>query len=379
MKYIFASNNVVNRILLLLMVILLFSCNSKKSDTPENEKAKVEVAKTPEVEAFILRKSDLTSSIKIPGELIANQQVDLYAKVNSYIKRLLVDVGSEVKAGQLLAELEAPEINSQLAAAESKLKSQEAIYYASKATYDRLFETNKTPGTISKNDLDQANARQQSDLAQLQAAKSFYQEIVSTKEYLKIKAPFSGVITNRNVSTGAYVGPSGKGSDLPLFTLKDHSKLRLVVSIPEAYTAYVNTKSEVEFYLNSIAGEKFHAKIARLAGSLDAKLRSQHIEMDVMNTKHQLIPGMVAEVSIPLSVNANAYSVPTSAILNASIGVYVISVHNNLNLWVPIKTGRTFDGKTEIFGAIQSGDTILTRASEEIRNGVAAVKNIVIK
>jgi RND family efflux transporter MFP subunit len=258
------------------------------------------------------------------------------------------------------------------------LNSQEAIYFASKATYDRLYETNKTPGTISKNDLDQANAKQLSDFAQLDAAKSIYQEILTTIGYLKIKAPFSGVITNRSMSIGAYVGPSGKGSDLPLFTLKDHSNLKLVVSIPEAYTAYINTESEVEFYLNSIAGEKFHAKVARLAGSLDTKLRSQHIEMDVINNNKQLIPGMVAEVTIPLTVNANAYSVPSSAILNASIGVYVISVHNNLNLWVPIKIGRTYDGKTEIFGAIQTGDTILTRASEEIRDGVVA-KGFVIK
>ncbi len=379
MKYIFDLKTSVTKLMSLLILFCLFSCDSEKNQSIDSEKPKVEVAKTPDVEAFILKKSDLTSSLKIPGELIANQQVDLYAKVNSYIKKLLVDVGSEVKAGQLLAELEAPEISSQLSAAKSRLNSQEAIYFASKATYDRLFETNKTPGTISKNDLDQANAKQKSDLAQLDAAKSNYQEILTTIGYLKIKAPFSGVITNRNMSTGAYVGPSGKGSDFPLFTLKDHSNLRLVVSVPEAYTAYINTESETEFYLNSIAGEKFHAKVARLAGSLDAKLRSQHIEMDVINTNHQLIPGMVAEVSIPLTVNANAYSVPSSAILNASIGVYVISVHNNLNIWVPIKMGRTYDGKTEIFGAIQSGDTILTRASEEIRNGVAAVKNIVVK
>ena len=378
MKYIFALSTYVTKIMFATVVISIYSCDSEKNQSVDNEKPKVEVAKPPNVEAFILTKSDLTSSIKIPGELIANQQVDLYAKVNSYIKKLLVDVGSEVKAGQLLAELEAPEISSQLSAAKSRLNSQEAIYFASKATYDRLYETNKTPGTISKNDLDQANAKQLSDFAQLDAAKSIYQEILTTIGYLKIKAPFSGVITNRSMSIGAYVGPSGKGSDLPLFTLKDHSNLKLVVSIPEAYTAYINTESEVEFYLNSIAGEKFHAKVARLAGSLDTKLRSQHIEMDVINNNKQLIPGMVAEVTIPLTVNANAYSVPSSAILNASIGVYVISVHNNLNLWVPIKIGRTYDGKTEIFGAIQTGDTILTRASEEIRDGVVA-KGFVIK
>lgn len=378
MKYIFANKSYVSSNVFLLIIIIIASCNNDKNQKINAEKEKVEVVKATEVEAFILKKSNLTSSVKIPGELIAFQQVDLYAKVNSYIKKLHVDVGSEVKAGQLLAELEAPEINSQLSAAESKLKSQEAIYFASKATYDRLFETSKTPGTISRNDLDLANAKQKSDLAQLEAAKSNYHEILNTKEYLQIKAPFSGVITVRNVSAGAYVGPSGKGSDYPLFTLQEHNKLRLVVSIPEAYSTYISSKSDVDFTVNSISIEKYHAKIARLAGALDTKLRSQHIEMDVINENHILLPGMIAEVSIPLSSNANAYLVPMSAVLNSTTGVFVIAIHHSSSLWVPVKAGRTYDGKTEIFGSVTAGDTILNRASEEVRNG-AAVSNLVVK
>jgi multidrug efflux pump subunit AcrA (membrane-fusion protein) len=148
--------------------------------------------------------------------------------------------------------------------------------------------------------------------------------------------------------------------------------------VPEAYTAYISTESEVVFYLASIPGEKYQAKIARLAGALDTKLRSQHIEMDVINENHKLLPGMVAEVLIPLSSNADAYVVPASAVLNSTTGVFVISIHNNSNLWVPIKTGRTYEGKTEIFGAVKYGDTIITRASEEIRNGVTA-NNFIIK
>lgn len=374
MKYILSNKLFIFCIVFLLILIITTSCNNDKNQNKNIEKEKPEVAKDAEVEAFILKKSDLTSSIKIPGELIAFQQVDLYAKVNSYIKKMHVDVGSEVKAGQLLAELEAPEINSQLSAVESKLKSQEAIYFASKATYDRLVETSKTPGTISKNDLDLANSKQKSDLAQLEAAKSNYHEILNTKEYLQIKAPFSGIITSRNVSLGAYVGPSGKGSDSPLFTLQEHNKLRLVVSIPEAYSAYITSKSEVDFSVNSISNEKYHAKISRLSGSLDTKLRSQHIEMDINNENHLLLSGMIAEVQIPLKSNTNAYLVPISAVLNSTTGVFIISIHQNSNFWVPVKTGRTYDGKTEIFGSLKAGDTILNRASEEIRNGAAASK-----
>ena len=300
---------------------------------------------------------------------MAYQQVDLYAKVNSFIKKLNVDVGSEVKAGQLLAELEAPEINAQLSGAESKLKSQEAIYVASKSNYDRLLQTSKTPGTVSRNDLDQADAKQKSDFAQLEAARSAYREIVDTKEYLQIRAPFSGVVTTRNVSAGAYVGPSGKGSDLPIFTLQENRKLRLVVSVPEAYTAYLSNQSEVDFTVNALTGQQFKAKLSRLSGALDIKLRSQRAEMDVINEDKKLLPGMIAEVSIPLKANSNAFAVPVSAILNSTQGVYVIKVQDKKSVWIPVKTGRTEDGRTEVFGSINQGDTLLTHAGEEVRNG----------
>ncbi len=134
---------------------------------------------------FVLEKSSFATKLYIPGELIAFQQVDLYAKVNSFVKKLYADVGSEVKEGQLLATMEAPELQSQLASAESKMKAQQAVYIASKANYDRVMETSKTPGTISQNDIDQADARQKSDMAQWDAAKAAYTEVAETSNTWK--------------------------------------------------------------------------------------------------------------------------------------------------------------------------------------------------
>ena len=354
-----------------LFGMIMIAASSCKNDGSEKEKKSATAVTTAIAapEAFILNKSNLSTSFRVPGELMAYQQVDLYAKVNSFIKKLNVDVGSEVKAGQLLAELEAPEINAQLSGAESKLKSQEAIYVASKSNYDRLLQTSKTPGTVSRNDLDQADAKQKSDFAQLEAARSAYREIVDTKEYLQIRAPFSGVVTTRNVSAGAYVGPSGKGSDLPIFTLQENRKLRLVVSVPEAYTAYLSNQSEVDFTVNALTGQQFKAKLSRLSGALDIKLRSQRAEMDVINEDKKLLTGMIAEVSIPLKANSNAFAVPVSAILNSTQGVYVIKVQDKRSVWIPVKTGRTEDGRTEVFGSINQGDTLLSHAGEEVRNG----------
>ena len=153
-----------------LIAVLLYSCQSE--DNAEKKKTETKQTDDPPTQVFALKKGRLSSSLQIPGELIAYQQVDLYAKVNSFVKKLYVDVGSEVKEGELLATMEAPELNSQLAGAESAIKSREAIYLASKANYDRMLETSKTPGTISPNDLEQAAARKNSDFAQFQAAQS---------------------------------------------------------------------------------------------------------------------------------------------------------------------------------------------------------------
>jgi membrane fusion protein, multidrug efflux system len=354
--------------LLFTSVMLMESCGSAES---KEEKAP---APEPEVEATHPVKGSLSSSIKLPGELVAFQQVDLYAKVSSFVKKLYADVGTEVKAGQVLVTMEAPEVNSQLSGAESRLKAQEAIYLSSKATYERLLETSKTPGTISPNDLDIALAKQKADLAQLDAARASYREIGDNRNYLEIRAPFSGVISARNVSAGAYVGPAGKGSDAPIFTLQEFKKLRLVVSVPEAYLPYFNDKTQVKFTVKSIANDTFTAKVSRASGALDTRLRSQRTEMDVEN-QPKLLPGMVAEVSLPLAGDTATLLVPAKAVLRSTTGTFVIRVENGKTVWVPVKAGRSADDRTEVFGNISPDDVIIKTATEEVRNG-AEIKKV---
>jgi RND family efflux transporter MFP subunit len=267
--------------------------------------------------------------------------------------------------------MEAPELNSQLSAAASRLKSQEANYIASNASYDRLLETSKTPGTIAPNDIDQAFAKKSADYAQLQAAKAAYQGVANTINYLEIRAPFNGVISARNVNIGAYVGPSGKGSEYPLFVLQEQKKLRLVASVPEAYTSYLHENDTVSFTVNAFANQIFTAQVKRLAGALDDKLRSQRIEMDVMNAGKKLLPGMVADVHIYMSAKDSSFIVPKSAIVNSPERIFVIRVVQNKAEWVDVKKGREVDGKAEVFGNLTAGDHLVKTASEEIRNGAS--------
>jgi len=356
-----------------LVAALLSACHSENKSPVE--KAVTQPAEVSAVEVFPVQKGRLFSSLQIPGELIAYQQVDLYAKENSFVKKLYVDVGSEVTTGQLLVTLEAPELGSQLSGALSNIKSREAIYLASKANYDRLYETSKTPGTISPNDLEQANARKSSELAQLESAKAAYRQIIEMQSYLQIRAPFSGVISAKNVNTGAYVGPSGKGSELPLFNLQEQKKLRLVLSVPEAYTSYLSNKNEVSFSVKALPNQQFKAQIKRLAGSLDTRFHSQRVEMDVLNNDKKLLPGMVAEVNLPLPASDSTFIVPKSALVNSTESIFVIRVVNNKAEHVNVKAGRDADGNVEIYGNLNAGDLLLKTATDEVRNG-SVLQNI---
>ncbi|WPV00513.1 efflux RND transporter periplasmic adaptor subunit [Mucilaginibacter sp. cycad4] len=369
-------NKLKNKSILLLAVLgmaigSMSACHSDEKEKKEQEEQEQQqdAVETPTVQIVPVTKGRLSSNITIPGELIPYQQVDLYAKTNSYVKKLLVDIGSEVHQGQLLAVLEAPEINSQLAAAQSRIKQFEAVYFASKATYDRLVSTSKTPGTVSQNDLEQAEAKKNADQANIDAAKSGLKEVSANLAYLEIRAPFDGVITSRNVNLGAYVGPGGKSTD-PLFTIQDQGRLRLVVSVPEIYTGALSNKSEVKFTVRALPSEKFTAQVKRIAGALDEKLRAERLEMDVYNKDKKLLPHMFAEVNVPLPAGDSTYVVPKTAVATSTEKVFVIKVVDHKAVWVDVKKGLSNGDSIEIFGSdLKADDKLVKVASDEIRNG----------
>jgi membrane fusion protein (multidrug efflux system) len=350
---------------------LFTSCGPNKKEKEEQQQTveSENALDTPTVALFAAAKGKLSSSITVPGELQPFLQVDLYAKINSYVKTLLVDIGSQVHKGQLLATLEAPEINSQLEEAKSRIQQSKAILFASKATYDRLYSTSKTPGTVSLNDLEQAQAKMRSDSANVEAAKSAYRVITANLDYLQIRAPFDGVITVRNINLGTYVGPAGGGSNQPLFVIQDHKRLRLVISVPENYTNGLNDKTEVSFSVKALQGEKFTGQVKRLAGALDQKLRSERLEIDVLNKDNKLLPNMYADVNVPLPSRDDALIVPKTAVVTSTEKVFVIRVVNNRAEWVDVRKGLESDNTIAIHGDINPGDELVEKASEEIRNG----------
>jgi membrane fusion protein (multidrug efflux system) len=352
-----------------LLALLAASCGNASSTTVS------QTPDTPAVQTIHLSKGALTTHMQLPGELRPFQTVDLYAKVNSFVKDMSVDIGSEVHKGQLLVTLEAPELQDALNASAALLHTQEAVYKASKANYDRMYRTSKIPGTISPNDLDMAYAKMGADSANLAAARSRYQESAAMQGYLQVRAPFDGVISSRNVYAGAYAGPAGsagpggKGASLPLLTLQEQAKLRLVIAIPEAATSYFQQKDTVHFTVQTLPGRDFTAYISRLAGSLDMQLRTEQLEMDVYNKGKTLLPGMFAQVSLDLTNDKKVFVVPKAAVTGNSRQIFVIRIANGRTEWTPVQKGRETADSVEVFGDLQEGDQLATGATDELKNG----------
>jgi membrane fusion protein (multidrug efflux system) len=309
----------------------------------------------------------LSSSANLPGQLVPFNEVNLFPKVNGFVKQLFVDRGSVVKKGQLLMTLEAPEMESQLQAANSRYTQSQENAEASKEKYERLKEAAKEPGSVSPLDLDNANSKMKADLAMAQSEHSNVDAVRTMQGYLRIYAPFDGMIVQRNVSPGALVAP-GKETDQPMLIIQDINKMRLTVYIPEDYVDKVDLNQPVTFTFNAMPGQAHTAKISRSANALGS-MRQEAIEIDVANKSGQLKPGMYAEVKIPMVSGAKSLLVPNSAIVRSTEKEYVVTVRNGKANLVNIKEGLTSNDSTEVFGNLKPNDKILLHASDEIKQG----------
>jgi RND family efflux transporter MFP subunit len=353
-------------LILLSLIILFYSCNQsasgKKNEAKEAAKEKFSFSK--------IMKGSLSTSLALPGQLQPFEIVQLFPKVNGFVKNVLVDRGTVVKTGQVLLQLEAPEIQEQYLAAKAKTQQAISMYYASKDNFERLLSTSKTPGTVSPHDLEMARSKMMADSAVAEAERSTSNSLKATLDYLVVKAPFDGVITERNVHPGALVGPNIKTDDKPMLVLQQEAKLRLVIEVPEVYTSQLAGKSTFSFSVNSLPGKTFQGTLSRASGALSTKYRSETAEIDVLNQQHLLKPGMYAQVLLPLSGNAEALIVPHSSIVTSTERKYVIVVKDGKTRWIDIAEGNSRNDSTEIFGNLNEGEIVLSKATDEIREGI---------
>jgi len=310
----------------------------------------------------------LAMYVKLPGQLKPFEEVNIYGKVNGFVRQVLVDRGSTVRKGQVLVTLEAPELESQLQAATSKYVQAQENATASREKYKRFKEAAREAGAVAPLDLDNALSRMRADEAIVQSEKSNMELMSNIKNYLSITAPFDGVIVQRNISVGALVGPGSRSNDQPMLVLQHLARLRLEVFIPEAYVDKVDLKSPVSFVFNAIQGRENKARISRSANALSS-LRSEAIEIDVQNRDAALKPGMYAEVKVPLLSASQSLLLPNNAIVRSTERQYVITVKEGKAKLVSIQEGLRTNDSTEVFGELRGGEEIVLHATDEIREG----------
>ena len=335
----------------------------------------------PSVEVVRVTSKAVERQVKLPGEFQPYLAVPIYAKLPGFVKRVAVDRGSSVKQGQVLVTLEAPEMLAQIAEAQSKAQAiglqraeAEAKLAAAQSTYDRLKAAAATPGVVAENDVvvaqktaEAAQALVRSYADSIKAAEAQVQAVKDLEQYLTLKAPFDGIITERNVHPGALVGP-GTGSP-PLVRLHQISRLRLVVAVPEALVGAMVKGARVPFTVPAYPGETFHGVLSLIAYDLDEKTRTMPVELDVRNADLRLGAGMYPEVQWPVRRPQPSLLVPPTSIATTTERTFVIRVNNGVAQWVNVSRGARVGDLVEVFGALKEGDTIVRRGTDEIREG----------
>lgn len=345
----------------------------------------------------------------LPGELRAFQQVDLAAKLPAFVRAVLVDRGDRVHQGQVLVRLDAPELALNRGAVTARVRSRRAAELETRASLAtlragisaarashqeaslsqaRLRQAQQaSAGAVSQQALDVAEQRLQRARAQVQGAEAELaarekavdarasdalaegaqaRPLGALEQYLVLRAPFAGVITERNVHAGAFVSPAGRGT--PLLRLQQLDRLRLVVAVPEREVAAVEKGATLYFRVAAYPGKPFRGVVARAARALDPGTRTMPLELDVENAG-ELMPGMYAEVEWKPRAARAALFVPTTAVVSTAEREFVIRVRHGRGERVDVRRGSRAGELVEVAGALRDGETVLARASDEIPDG----------
>ncbi|OQP41848.1 hypothetical protein A4D02_14110 [Niastella koreensis] len=352
----------------MILFAALAACNESQQPLNSN---KTEVKKTADtVKAFVLKADSAQKTISLPGELLPNENADIRAKVQGYIRKLYVDIGSRVKKGQLLALIDAPEINIRVQELNEKVKAAKSRYESSKDYFDRINEASKADGVVAPSELQRAKNQMMADSSEQNAAMfaaSSYRQVGS---YLAVVAPYDGIVTKRNVNVGSFVG---NANDPPLFEVQDNKLLRLQVPVPEVYTGAVLLNNAGELTTRSQPDKKFKATLVRASGNIDNHSRSEIWEFAVPNITRELKAGSYSDVKLRFLRSKPSLVVPASAVVTTLEKKFVIKVTGNTTQWIDVRPGFNMGDKQEIFGELKPGDTIVLKGNEELKTGTTVI------
>jgi len=381
---------------LLGAALLLPSCQRTHAETPPAGAAE----SLPIVPVAKAARADLTSEVTLTAEFEPFQQVDVMAKVAGYVRTIKVDIGDRVREGQVLAVLEIPEMEDDLAKASAaidetdaeaatasdELQRAEAAHQLAHLSSQRIAEVLKQePGLVPRQEADEAHSRDLVSEAQVAAAKSSVlraqqrarvaraeqARIKTLHKYMTITAPFDGVVTKRYANEGSMIqaGTASQTQAMPVVQLSQNNLLRLILPVPESAVSRVHVGAAVDVRVTSL-GKTFPGKVARFADKIQAATRTMDTEVDVPNPSLALIPGMYAEVALRVEEHRGALAVPLDAVDRSGPSPRVFAVEaDGAVRTVPVTLGIEGEQRVEIRSGLEGGETVVVGRRAGLKDG----------
>jgi RND family efflux transporter MFP subunit len=310
------------------------------------------------------------SDLTLPGMIQAFSQSPIYARVDGYVRNWHVDIGAHVTKGQLLAEIDAPEVDQQLNQARAMLKQAETSLGLAQATAPRYQELIKT-NSVSQQEVDQSNQNLAAQTANVQAATAAVSRLEQMQGFEKIAAPFDGVITQRKTDFGDLVNAGNAGVGRELFQISQASIVRVFVTVPEEFSQQVRTGTKASMDLTSLPNRHFAAAVTRTTDAIDANSRTLTVELDVPNPSGELLPGAYANVHFQLPLNVVPLVLPASTILFQADGPQVGIVNGQSQVGLRrVTLGHDFGETIEVLAGVRPADAVIANPPDSLTSGM---------
>jgi len=305
----------------------------------------------------------------LPGTLQAYVESPIYARTNGYLKKWYYDIGTSVRKGSLLADIDTPEVDQQLSQARADLNTAKANVRLSEITADRYTELLKTDG-VSKQEVDNAIGDLAAKRAIVESNEANVGRLEDLESFKRIYAPFNGVLTQRNVDIGTLINAGNGGTSQQLFYLAQTDPIRVYVNVPEAYAPSIHPGIGAFLELTQYPGQKFQGKVVRSANAIDLNTRTLLTEVDVPNASGQLLPGGYAQVHLEVKVKGQRLQVPVNSLLFRSEGLRAVVVDANHKAHLQTLTiGRDYGVTLEVLNGLKADDWIVLNPPDSINDG----------
>lgn len=360
--------------LILVVVLIVAGVASAAWGIAGREKALTELAhETREaavVSVAVTRPATGTASeeVSLPGNIQPFTDAAIFARTSGYLKKRYADLGSRVKAGQVLAEIDTPETDQQLLQARADLATAQANARLAQTTAERYQDLIKTD-SVSRQDLDNALGNYDAKKAAVQSEDANVKRLEELQRFKTIYAPFDGVITARNTDIGALIG-SGSGAK-ELFHIASMTRLRIFVSVPQLYSSAVHVGMIADIDIQNLPGRTFKGRLARTAQAIDPESRTLLSEIDLDNPGGEILPGSFAQVHLKLPTSATTFRLPVSTLIFRSDGLRVAVVKDGTVSLAPIVLGRDFGSTVEVVSGLKGGESVVVNPPDSLADGQA--------